>query len=256
MLLFSRRTATFAAGLLLPPVLLAGCTAAGQPAAPAATSTPAPIPRAQVTVRPTPTPTPVPSASPIPSRPTAPRTVVDAGTVTNTTQRTATGSGAAEIRFREKGGFAIVVRLDCSRCRGPYLLTEAGRGTPHGEGRAPAERAYLIRQLVASQRGALLLTATGDWKITLLSWNELKPTSGRESGRGSDVVYLSDLGAGFRVNCRPADAADSCHVQAYNAAGDSRLVGDDNSLTEDVGVALPAVVAIRTNGRWTLTPLR
>lgn len=193
---------------------------------------------------------------PVPRKPPPVLERVSAGTVTDTRSASVSGSGPADIRFTTKGTFAVVVRLDCTRCRGAFSLTEPDRKTPHDRGRAPIKASYLTAVFTDdAPRQSVQLTATGRWKITLLSWDQLPVEQGRHSGKGSTVLFLGDRAGALGVSYRPGRAGDSFNARVFSVSGDSRFFGNDEPFDERYEVDLPAVVAIRTKGSWTLTPV-
>lgn len=57
-----------------------------------------------------------------------------------------------------------------------------------------------------SDREMVVLTVKGQWKATFRSWNTLKPKTGRQSGRGSEVIYLADSYSEVIVDYKPKTA--------------------------------------------------
>lgn len=194
-------------------VTTAACQAGNAPpetsvAPPATTSTPTAAPPTSTASTSTPTPSAPPTSAPARKR-------VDVGTVTDTRSASATGSGSADLRFTTKGQFAVVVRLDCSRCLGAFTLGKPDRMTPYGQGKAPIKASYLTAVFTDDDpKQSMQLTANGRWKVTFLSWNDLPVEKGRQSGRGSTVIYLGDrasrLGSPTNPRVRATPSAVGC----------------------------------------------
>ncbi|HCX85040.1 MAG TPA: hypothetical protein DHV14_07900 [Micrococcales bacterium] len=172
------------------------------------------------------------------------------------------GSGPATVTYTRQGEIAVTAALDCSACTGEVVVSASDRGgDPWGEGPAPFSGTYLldITTSTAADRDVWVV-AEGPWTLTLASWNELPPLTGPQSGTGSAVLYLSEAGSGFDVSYTPGGEGDSVSIRAYSdvastdSGPDSRLLGDTEAFTESVDLPLPGVVAITTNGSWTLTP--
>jgi hypothetical protein len=202
-----------------------------------------------------------PSASPTPSpRPTAdptqaPEVVVTAGTVTDRKSTSVSGSGAANVQFTRKGDFGVVVRVDCSRCRGAFALTAPQRMSPFGRTTAPATAEYLVNVFQdESTKQSVLLTASGRWKLTFLSWNTLPVTTGKQSGRGSRVLYLGDRAPALKITYKPRGKGDEFGGRLFTTSNEPLIFGNDEAFSETYRGRLPAVLAITTNGSWTVEP--
>lgn len=266
----SRRPGSLALLALAVTLGVSGCgsaTVSGVSATPptqvssVALSTPAPTPASTPTASPSPTaattPGRTPAASRTPSPPAqAPIEVVDAGTVTDRKSASATGSGPANLAVTRKGaGFAVVVRVDCSRCRGPFVLTAPKRESPYGRSTAPLRAEYLLGVTEdESALQSLQLNVKGPWKVTFLSWNRLPVETGKQSGQGSRVLYLGDRVHRLRVTYKPAGQGDSFGGRLFTTSNEPLLFGNDHAFAETYQANLPAVLAISTNGSWTLTP--
>jgi len=240
----------------LPALLLAACGPSGDPdPEPAArTTSAAPAPSAS----PTPTPAPTPEPEPEPERP-----LVNAGAVAEGAPATVSGEGPARIAVVRDGDFGVVAQLDCAACTGDVVLTSEGRGSPWGAGPAPLTGTYLVDVLEGTEaRQGFLLDAAGPWTLTFSSWNELPVLTGPQQGAGAAVLLLGDTASGARIDYTPAGAGDSLLARVVSAVdvdpatGPASLVlGGDEALSETADVALPGVVALSTNGTWTVTPL-
>ncbi len=204
------------------------------------------------------TPTPTTSAAPVPERP-----VVRAGTVAEGAPATASGEGPARVTVVRDGDFGVVAHLDCAACTGEVVLTSDGRMSPWGAGPAPMTGSYLVDLLTDTEaKQGFLLDASGPWTLTFESWNDLPATTGPQQGSGSTVLVLGDTAAAVRLDYTPAGPGDSMLARVVSAVdvdpatGPASLAfGDEVAFSETADVAMPGVVALSTNGSWTLTPL-
>ncbi|WP_108718933.1 hypothetical protein [Miniimonas sp. S16] len=193
---------------------------------------------------------------------TAPATVLAAGAVADGAPAVVSGAGPATVTYSRQGEIAVTAALDCSACTGEVVISASDRGgEPWGEGPAPFTGTYLLDIMTSTAADRdVWVVAEGPWTLTLASWNELPPITGPQSGTGSAVLYLSEAGSGFDVSYTPVGEGDSVSIRAYSdvastdSGPDSRLLGDTEAFTESVDLPLPGVVAITTNGSWTLTP--
>ncbi len=243
---------------------ISGCSGEAPTTAPEAPSAPAtsapansaPATSASPTASQTPVTTPSASATPSAKRSTAPASKkVTAGTVTNRKSASVSGSGPADIRFTTKGEFAVVVRVDCSRCTGDFTLTAPERMSPLGKNKAPLKASYLVSVLKEdSDKQSLLLNATGRWKVNLVSWNNLPIVKGKQTGKGSTVLFLGDKVSRLKVSYKPSGKGDSFDARIFTVSDKPLIFGDTDPFTETQKVDLPGVIAISTNGSWTLTP--
>ncbi|WP_217615604.1 hypothetical protein [Cellulomonas sp. GbtcB1] len=239
--------------LALPLLLLAGCGTSGGPE---------PGPEAATSAAPAPSATPAPAPSPTPS--TGPeRPLLNAGTVAEGAPVTVSGEGPARIAVVRDGDFGVVAQLDCAACTGDVVLTSDGRMSPWGAGPAPLTGTYLVDVLEGTDaKQGFLLDAVGPWTLTFSSWNELPVLTGPQQGTGAAVLLLGDTASGARIDYTPAGPDDSLLARVVSAVdvdpatGPASLVlGGDEALSETADVALPGVVALSTNGTWTVTPL-
>jgi len=229
----------------LPALLLAGCGASD-----------APEPEARAATSAAPAPSATPTAAPE-------RPLLNAGTVAEGAPATVSGEGPARIAVVRDGDFGVVARLDCAACTGDVVLTSDGRMSPWGAGTAPLTGTYLVDLLEGTDaKQGFLLDAAGPWTLTFSSWNELPVLTGPQQGSGAAVLLLGDTASGARIDYTPAGADDSLLARVVSAVdvdpatGPASLVlGGDEALSETADVALPGVVALSTNGSWTVTPL-
>jgi hypothetical protein len=218
---------------------------------------PEPVPEQTVAAPPpsVETPTPVPTPTETVAPPAGP--IVDAGTVANGSYAVASGTGSATISFTREGEIGLIASLDCENCTGLVTLTSEGRGSPWGEAQAPMSGEYLVdafENTPAEQQ--LLLTAEGDWTITISSWNDIEPVTGKQSGTGSVVLGLSDDGSKVKITYEPSDEADLFMGRFFSVAeGGPQVFGNEDAFTETFDTALPGILAIMTNGSWTVTPV-
>lgn len=210
-------------------------------AAPSETATPTPTPTLE-------TPTPIPT-------PTAAAPSLTAGTVANGKSQTVKGTGSAVVGYTRKGEIAVVVGIDCSSCTGLVNVTSPERMSPLGEATAPMEGSYLVDVSTDSTDDpSIVVTAEGDWTLTLTSWNDLDQVSGKQSGTGSTVLYFSDTASKVTVTYEPLDTTDSFGARIFTESDTPFVFGNDEAFTETEDTDLPGVIAISTNGSWSITP--
>jgi hypothetical protein len=244
-----RRTALAAA--TAGALLLSGCSAGGEPEAavttpPSTTRTPAPA----ITDLITPSPT---AEAPAVEQPVG--RILDAGAVAEGTSASVSGTGPADVAFQRQGEFAVVLGLDCSACSGTAVVTAAGRMSPFGEAQAPMTGSFLtgvFRQDPVDQQ--VIVRAEGDWTLTLQSWNDLATVSGAQSGTGPAVLFFSDDVPRVSVDYAPSGPDDSFSGRVFTTSDRPQLFGDTGAFSEVFDADLPGVMAIQTDGSWTVTP--
>ncbi|WP_182113219.1 MULTISPECIES: hypothetical protein [unclassified Actinotalea] len=252
------RVASAGVPVLLLALALTACAADDAPvdkspkpvaASPAAGATPSPTP--------TPTPAPTPTERPLPEQ------QLHAGPVGDGVPATVSGSGSAVVGYTRQGETALVVGIDCTACAGEVVVTAPDRGEPWGQGPAPYSGSYLLdifRDTAPEQ--AVVVHAEGPWTLTLESWNDLELVTGPQQGTGSTVLFLGDTAGRLEVSYTPAGPEDSFHGRAYSAvdvdaSGNPATVlfGDSAPFADTYEIAMPGVLAIMTNGAWTVTPV-
>ncbi|NUU16142.1 hypothetical protein HP550_02610 [Cellulomonas humilata] len=242
-----------ASASLVPLLLLV--TACGSGGAPAQqTVAPASTPPAATSEAAAPTP----AVTVTPERPTAaPAQRVDSGAVAEDAPALATGSGSAEVTYTRTGEFAVVIVLDCTACAAgtsPTVLTGPGLMSPYDEGPGPLAGSYLMDVFEGSApEQSVWLQAEGPWSIRFESWNDIPATTGPQSGTGSVVLHLADQGTHAEVTWTPAGPGDGFSGRFFGQ-GDQLVFGNDEAFTEVVDVPMPGILAIRTDGAWTVTP--
>ncbi len=232
-------------------LLMTGCAQGMDDAAPSAHATSRTTP-----IRtPMPTPTPTPTATTPPIAQALPDTV-DAGTVASGVSATASATGPSNVAFHTEGQFAVVIELDCSTCTGTATVTAPGRMSPFGRATAPLTASFLtavFRDDAPDQ--TVIVDAQGPWSVTMRSWNDLPAVAGAQSGTGPAVLYLQDDVSHVAVDFRPASADDSFNARAFTTSDDTQVFGDSGAFAKQFDVDLPGVIAIQTNGTWTVTPV-
>lgn len=240
------RGAGLAGGIVAAVLLISGCTGTTT-AAPPATSQAA-------VVTPTPTPTPTPTVTaPAVEKPLS--KTVDAGTVAAAVTATASGTGSSNVTYKRNGDFAVVVELNCLGCAGTATVTAPGRLSPFGQAEAPLRASFLMdvfKDDPVSQ--TLIVKATGPWKVTLRSWNDLTPVSGKQSGAGPAVLFFSDDVKHVIVDYKPSGAGDSFSGRVFTTSDKPLVFGDSVAFAKKYDADLPGVMAIQTNGTWSVTP--
>jgi hypothetical protein len=237
-----------AAAIVAAVLLLSGCagTASEKPEpSPSATPTRMSI---QDLVTPSPTPTAPATAEPVAQ-------TLDAGVVAEGISATVTGSGPSNITYQRQGEFAVVITLDCSACTGTAAVTAPGRMSPLGEATAPLSGSFLMDVFKEDPvNQTLIILANGSWQVTLLSWNDLPSVSGAQSGTGPTVLFFSDDVPRMTVDYAPAGPDDSFSGRVFTTSDNPQLFGDTEAFSEVFDTDLPGVMAIQTNGAWTVTP--
>jgi len=169
---------------------------------------------------------------------------------------TVSGQGAAAVQFTLAGEFAVVATLDAERCTGEVVLTADGRMTPYAAGTAPY-RASVLVDVMAGDKEILLVKADGPWTLTLLDWNYLPLVDGVQTGRGPAVLYFSSAATTMEVAVSDVAPTDSVILRAFSekgVTGGPMMQGWDGPGMHTAKANLPGVVALTTNGSWTMTP--
>ncbi len=229
-------------------LLVGGCagTASDAPATPSPTRTQPP--RIQDLVTPSPTPTAPPTAEPVAQ-------TVDAGVVAEGSSATVSGAGPSNITYQRQGEFVVVIELDCSACTGATVVTAPGRMSPLGEAAAPMRGSFLMDVFKDDPVNQMLIVqAEGAWTVTLQSWNDVSYVSGPQSGTGPVVLFFSDDVSRVTVDYTPANADDSFSGRVFTTSDTPQMFGDSVAFSEVFDADLPGIMAIKTQGTWTVTP--
>jgi hypothetical protein len=244
--------------VVLTLVVLAGCTTrvAGE-ASPAPTTATAPTTTAPATTTAPPATTAAPTTPPAPTTVTAPAQQLAAGTVADGSGVTVSGTGSTLVTYTG-GDFAVVATLDCSACSGPVQLTATGRSAPLAGGTGPWTGQGLTD---VSDDGTpdsdVVVQAEGAWTLTLGSWNDLPPFYGPQTVTGSAVLRLADPVATLGFTWTPSAPGDEVTARMFSSAeagGGTQVFGNTEAYSTSVEAAAPGVLAVRTNGTWTVTP--
>ena len=195
---------------------------------------------------------PSPSTEPIPSRTT--RTSINP----KHPERTFTGSGARLITVDLRGDFGLALDLDCSRCRGPVVLTQPGRLTPWVQQKAPVSGQYIVSIMRADHHPEVIVRANGRWKLRLYDWNDSPRRTGAVHGTGSTIFFLSSDAPAIRYDYTPAGPDDRFSVRAPGTKeGQMRVFGTDEAAHDErIELDLPALVIVHTRGTWTIRPTK
>jgi len=238
-------------GLIMAAVLLvSGCSGGDTDAKPSATRTQSPTPTPTVEEVATPTPT---ATTPTVEQPLD--VTVDAGVVADGTTATASGNGPSNVTYQRQGELAVVISLDCSACTGPTKVTAPGRMSPFGESPQPLSGKFLMDVFLDDPVNAMFIVqAEGPWTVTMQSWNDLPYVSGPQSGTGPTVLFWSDDVSKVTVDFVPLDADDKFSGRVFTVSDDTQLFGNSEAFSEVFDADLPGVMAIQTNGTWTVTP--
>lgn len=203
----------------------------------------------------TPTATPTPTAT-TPAIAQALPDTVDAGTVASGVSASASATGPSNVAFHTEGAFAVVIELDCSACTGTATVTAPGRMSPFGRATAPLKGSFLtavMRDDAPDQ--TVIVDAQGPWSVTMRSWNDIPSVSGAQSGTGPAVLFLGDDVPHVSVDFTPANADDSFSGRVFTTSDQPKIFGNTEAFAEQFDVDLPGVMAIQTNGTWTVTPV-
>ncbi|MBF4635113.1 hypothetical protein ITJ38_11920 [Agreia pratensis] len=262
----NRRTATTLAAVVLVSLLsLTGCVNTVRDVAigmrdggrPSPEITPAPK---RTGNRPSPTPPPV---SPPPAGSTPAPTfdpsdfdaTLSAGTVADGAPASLSGSGSAIVNFELDPALMVVVDLDCSACTGEVVVSAPTRKNPLGTSQAPLTASYLNAVLDDdSPSQGITVKATGSWNLKITTSGDYPTVSGTQSGSGPRVLNFSDSASHIAVDYTPLDGADSLFLRVFPLSGHTKIFGNDDALVETLDADVPGIVAVSTNGSWTLTP--
>lgn len=191
------------------------------------------------------------------ARPTAPPAQsLAAGTVAEGSSAGISGEGSAEITFVRGGEFAVVIALDCAECVGPTVITAPGRMSPYGESEGSLQGSYLADVFEGSEpEQSLWLVADGAWTLEMSSWNDLPPQTGVVKGEGSQVLLLAGESPSSLVTWEPATASDSFQGRYFGSSRvDALTFGDTAAFSEGFEMQRPGVIAITTDGTWSIEP--
>lgn len=180
----------------------------------------------------------------------------DLGTVAPGRSAVATLSGSASVAFDAQGETALVAALDCSACSGPVEVTSPDAGSTWGTAAAPLTGQFLVDLSNAVVPDRVQVSAEGDWTLTLSSPDDLPESGGPQSGTGPVVLRMADEGNHVRVEATSAGTGDDIRGRLVSAVGDdpmSLAVGADSELDQVYPVPMPGLVALDTDGSWTVT---
>jgi hypothetical protein len=211
---------------------------------------------------PTPTPTSALSAPLAPTPVELPAQRLDAGTVTAGAPITVAGEGPAVLDFVRGGAFGVVARVDCTTCSGPVALTDTLGGSL-GTGDTPLTGTYLVDRLDEDDtRRSVVLDTEGPWSVELLAWDDLPVVTGPQQGSGATVIRIGDVARSVQLAYTPADAEDTLSARgvpevdlATVGTPGAVAFGADSAVDQAMTITLPGVVALSTEGAWSLTPL-
>ncbi len=208
-------------------------------------------PSAPTATDPTPTSS-APTTEPIPKRTT--HTSVNP----KHPERTFTGSGARLIKVDLRGDFGLALDLDCSRCRGPVVLTQPGRLTPWMDEKAPVSGQFIVSIMKSDHHPEVIVRANGRWKLRLYDWNDSPRRTGAVHGTGSTMFFLASDAPALTYDYTPADADDRFSVRAPGTQeGQMKVFGqDEKARGTRIELDLPALVIVHTRGTWTIRPTK
>ena len=241
-----RRGGGLAGAIVAAVLLVSGCAEAASEAPPSPTRTQPP--RIQDLVTPSPTPTAPATAEPVAQ-------TIDAGVVADGTSATVSGNGPSNVTYQRQGDFAVVIAIDCSACTGTTTVTAPGRMSPFGEAAAPLSGSFLMDVFKNDPvNQTLIVHAEGPWTVALQSWNDMPTVSGPQSGVGPVVLFFADDVPRVTVDYAPAGADDSFSGRVFTTSDNPQMFGNTEAFSEVFDADLPGIMAIQTNGTWTVTP--
>lgn len=171
------------------------------------------------------------------------------------TSASAAGNGPSNVAYERQGEFAVVMTVDCSACTGTTTVTEPGRMSPFGEVAAPMHGSFLKDVFTSDPvNQTFIVLAEGPWTVTVQSWNDIPAVSGPQSGVGPAVLFFTDDVPRVRVDYAPAGPDDSFSGRVFTTSDQPKMFGNTDAFSEVFDADLPGVMAIQTNGTWTVTP--
>ncbi|WP_432559306.1 hypothetical protein [Granulicoccus sp. GXG6511] len=168
------------------------------------------------------------------------------------------GTGNAEVAYERLGDFATVVEFQCDDCVGHLSLFNTGAALPIVSGEAAGEGFDVvwlidtIHEMSDGPHNSLLITAHGNWTLTLRSWHDLPVQQGPLKGQGAQVVRVDS--PSVRLSFAPLNSRDTLNAYAYRL--DDRgftanlCIGRFESQVLDLNGG--EILLIWARGEWTL----
>lgn len=239
--------------------MLSGCSggAVEDPSsAPSATVTATPE-ASPTSSSPTPDPTPTETATEAELEfAVAPTARLDAGVIAADAPVTIQGEGPTTVTF-SRALTRVAATLNCSACTGPVSFNSPRRTVtdPLGAGVAPWSGTMLVDFGSQGDGGEVWIDAVGPWTLELLAHGDLPVHEAAVTGTGHAAVLLLARSNNVDFWCRPLPG-ETCQVYAYSLVETGTIAGTTSEIEETttIDVVLPAVVGVRTNGEWSLTP--
>lgn len=180
---------------------------------------------------------------------------LDLGTVGTGAPVTARESGSASVGFDAPEDVALIATLDCSACTGDIALTSPDRGSAWGTGTAPLTATYLVDLTGPAVPDRVDVAAEGDWTLTLSSSEDLTAVTGDQTGTGPVVLRLTEGGSHVRVTYTPAATGDELVLRVVSEAdGTATTSGADTAIDQVMPITTPALIALDTDGSWSVQP--
>ncbi|HHV20221.1 MAG TPA: hypothetical protein GXZ30_01570 [Propionibacterium sp.] len=168
------------------------------------------------------------------------------------------GTGNAEVAYERLGDFATVVDFECDDCVGYLNLFNTGSALPIVSGEALGDGFDVqwlidtVHELNDGPHNSLLITADGNWRLTLRSWHDLPVEDGPLEGRGAQVVRVDS--PSVRLSFAPLNSRDTLNVYAYRLSdrGFTANVCIGRFESQVVDLQGGDVLLIWARGEWTL----
>ncbi len=163
-----------------------------------------------------------------------------------------TGKGDDVVTIKKDSGPGIVT-FECPRCSGNTVLQSDGRDSLLVNTIGSYSGRHLIDATDGSVTSTLTVKATGSWKITVASGlASAQRAESNANGHGDDVVLLTGKISKAAITNKGGNS--NFVVQVYDSSGIPDLaVNTIGGYSSTVPIHGPAVLAITSNGDWTVT---
>lgn len=187
---------------------------------------------------------------------------VSAGTVAPGASATANAKKSAVVKYKQSDSFAVVADFECKKCKGDVSIRQRGSDHPLGSGKDSLSGRYLLDVEEGSDKEqSLIVDADGSWDLKLFSWNDLAVESGKQEGKGSNVLYIGDDASKVKVSYKPPKKGGEIDVNIISAVQEDDgvpktvTVSGTKKLSETKKIKLPGIIEIKGKGSWTVDPI-
>lgn len=187
---------------------------------------------------------------------------VSAGTVAPGASANASAKKSAVVKYKQSDSFAVVADFKCKKCKGDVSIRQRGSDDPLDSGKDSLSGRYLLDVEEGSDKEqSLIVDADGSWDLKLFSWNDLAVESGKQEGKGSNVLYIGDDASKVKVSYKPPKKGGEIDlniisaVQEDGGAPKTATVSGTKKLSETKKIKLPGIVEIKGKGSWTVDPI-